>query len=296
MILISKGGRACVGLYVLGLAAAASGCGERASPVIARLMQARGLAAELQIRVTNAADAANRAVMADTDESSIAFAHEAEQETQVAARDLAELSRLLRSLEYSDEIALLDEFSSAYAKYRALDGEVLALAVENTNIKAQRLAFGASREAADALRDALTAASGLVPAKTAWQVRALALTATLAVREIQVLQGPHIAASETAVMTELEQQMAAAEANARHALEDAGKLSPEIHSASATIDAGLTRFLTINSQIVGLSRRNSNVRSLALSLGQKRILVAACEGSLRALGERLAKRDFTATR
>jgi hypothetical protein len=45
-----------------------------------------------------------------------------------------------------------------------------------------------------------------------------------------------------------------------------------------------------------LSRRNSNVRSLAMSLGEKRMLTAACEDSLRALRDALAKRGFTATR
>ena len=52
----------------------------------------------------------------------------------------------------------------------------------------------------------------------------------------------------------------------------------------------------VNAQIVALSRRNTNVRSLALSLGQKRTLTAACEDSLRALEDALAKRGFTATR
>lgn len=58
------------------------------------------------------------------------------------------------------------------------------------------------------------------------------------VREIQVLQAPHIADADDAVMTRMETRMAASEAAARSAL-------------------------TV------LSRRNTNVRSLALSLNQK---------------------------
>jgi hypothetical protein len=58
----------------------------------------------------------------------------------------------------------------------------------------------------------------------------------------------------------------------------------------------LDRFIGVNTQIVALSRRNSNVRSLAMSLGEKRMLTAACEDSLRALRDALAKRGFTATR
>jgi len=40
----------------------------------------------------------------------------------------------------------------------------------------------------------------------------------------------------------------------------------------------------------------TNVRSLAPSLGQKRMLAAACEDSLRALQDALSKRGFSATR
>jgi hypothetical protein len=42
--------------------------------------------------------------------------------------------------------------------------------------------------------------------------------------------------------------------------------------------------------------RNTNVRSLALSLGRKRSLSAACEDSLRELQDALSKRGFTGTR
>ena len=48
--------------------------------------------------------------------------------------------------------------------------------------------------------------------------------------------------------------------------------------------------------IIALSRKNTNVRSLALSLGRKRVVTAECEDQLRALGEALAKHESTATR
>ena len=54
--------------------------------------------------------------------------------------------------------------------------------------------------------------------------------------------------------------------------------------------------MAVNDEIVALSRRNSNVRSLALSLGRKRMVTAECEDELRALEEALAKHEFTATR
>jgi hypothetical protein len=64
---------------------------------------------------------------------------------------------------------------------------------------------------------------------------------------------------------------------------------------SAATEA-LDRFEKINAELVTLSRRNSNVRSLALSLGRKRTVTALCDDQLRALEEALAKHAFSATR
>jgi hypothetical protein len=118
-----------------------------------------------------------------------------------------------------------------------------------------------------------------------------------AVREIQVLQAPHIAESDETAMMRMEERMVAAEGAARSALKALASLvppasRPQLAAATAVFD----NFMGLNAQIVGLSRRNSNVRSLALSLGEKRKLTAACEDSLGALQETLAKRGFTATR
>jgi hypothetical protein len=50
--------------------------------------------------------------------------------------------------------------------------------------------------------------------------------------------------------------------------------------------------MTVNAQIIALSRRNTNVRSLALSLNQKRPLTTACEETLHALQDALAKHGY----
>jgi len=52
-------------------------------------------------------------------------------------------------------------------------------------------------------------------------------------------------------------------------------------------------FMGFHAEILKLSRHNSNVRSLALSLGRKRTLAATCEERLRALQQLLAKRDLS---
>jgi hypothetical protein len=269
----------------------ATSCGD-VNAALARLSEARQLSADLHVQFTKAADAANRAVMADTDELSVTFARESEQATLAVQKDIDTLGPMLKDLGYADESRLLQEFVSRFAEYQELDRRILDLAVQNTNLKAQRLSFGPAREAANAFRDALKA---LVPADPAnrWRVEALVATAVGAVREIQVLHAPHIADPDDAAMTRIEQEMATSEATARSALKGLGPLiGPGSEPRLADARAALDRFMALNAELIVLSRRNTNVRSLALSLDQKRALTIACEERLQALQAALAKRGY----
>ncbi|MEP7310679.1 MAG: hypothetical protein ABJA98_34690 [Acidobacteriota bacterium] len=276
-------------------ATVASGC--NVNGALEQLSEARRLTAELLVQFTKAADAANRAVMADTDQASVAFAREAEANQLAVQRDIDSLGPILQGLRYSAETHLLQAFVSQFAEYRALERRILDLAVENTNLKAQRLSFGPAQEAADSFRDALEAITPSIPAQDMWRGKALVATAVSTVREIQVLQAPHIADADEAVMTRMESHMAKSETAARSALETLATLvQPASRARLAVAATALDRFMDLNAEIIGLSRRNTNVRSLALSLDQKHTLTAACEGSLRELQNALAKRGFTGTR
>ncbi len=283
------------GLFVAGAAAAALGC--NADTSLERLTEARRLSADMLVQFTKASDAANRAVMADTDGAAASYAREADQMSQAVEQDMLALTPLLTQLRYRDESQRLDEFRLRFAAYRVLDRSVLELAVAGTNLKAQRLSFGEGREVADALVASLAA---LVPRDTArdgWQVQARVAAAGERTREIQALQAPHIAEPDDAAMTGIEQRMTTAETTARAALR---ALVPLVDEASQSRLAAATvsfdRFMTVNAEIVALSRQNTNVRSLALSLNQKRLATAACDESLRALADALASRGFSATR
>ena len=270
------------GLSVLVLAGLAAGCGD-VNSALQRLSEARRVSADLAIAFTKASGATDRAVMADTDAASIGFAREATTAKQTVHQDIAALRPLLAGLGYDDEAGLLDTFEKQLGRYEALDRQILDLAVENSNLKAQRLSFGPAQEAAESFARAVDAAA-YARAGDGWRARAAAATATAAVREIQVLQGPHIAAADDAPMAKIETRMKAEEAIARRAL---AALPPSADAAGA-----LDRFMTVNTQIVGLSHRNTNVRSLALALNQKQAVVNPCEQTLRALNDALAHRGF----
>ena len=292
-------GQTLVALGLGGLAlliGATSGCGD-VNAALEKLSEARQIAADLRVQFTTAADAANRAVMADTDEASVAFAGEARQAKEAVQKDIDALGPMLQSLSYADETRVLQEFASRFTAYDALDRRILDLAVENTNLKAQRLSFGPAQEAADAFRDALGPFANSVSARDAWQVRAVVATAVSAVREIQALEAPHIAEADDAAMARLEKRMTAAEGAARSALVTLATIGPKASRAQlAAATAALDKFMDVHAQILALSHRNTNVHSLALSLSQKPALATACEDRLRALDDALDKRGYKVAR
>ena len=98
-------------------------------------------------------------------------------------------------------------------------------------------------------------------------------------------------------MTRMESDMKASRDTAAASLEQLRAVAPpaadpDIEAATAA----LGRFQTTAAEVIRLSRRNSDVRSLALTLGRKRTVTALCEEQLRALDAALAKHQFAATR
>jgi hypothetical protein len=274
-----------------------SGAACTAPTALTQQVEARRLAADLQVQFANAREAGNRAVMAETDDGATSAAGEAEQATQAVLRDVEQLTPLLSSLGYGEERRLLEAFVRQFDAFRTLDAEILALAIENSNLKAQRLSFGPAREAAASVRAAVEAAARTAPPASAARAEAAAARAMVAVADIQVLQAPHIAEPDDEAMTKMEAQMTASESAARRALAELkGLLGSEGASHVAAAGAALDRFHAINVELIRLSRRNSDVRSLALSLGRKRTSAALCEDQLRALQEALGRHEFSATR
>jgi hypothetical protein len=262
-----------------------------------KLYDARRLASELRVSFTKAADASNRAVMADTDDASVAARDEALKARQVVDRDLDALQSVLHDLGYADELRYLAGFRTRYTEYRRLDDEILPLAIENSNLKAQRLSFGPAQEAAKAFRAALEGAVRAASPARMREAELLAARADIALLEIQVIHAAHIAESDDAAMTRMEARMSASGTAARKALEQLKATLPRAAAPQLELaDGALSKFLTVNAQIVALSRRNTNVRSLALSLGRKRAVTAECQDQLTGLGEALARHDSRATR
>lgn len=265
-----------------------SGC-RGSTNFLTQLDDARRLTAALRVRFNQASDASNLSVMADTDEASVKYATEAVSSKRALRSDMTSLKSLLEERGYAKELGFLGEFASRFEEYDKLDATILALAVENTNLKAQRLSFGPAREAADAFRVSLERVAAQVGAKDRCRVEGLTYQAVLAVRELQLLQGPHIAEADEAAMTRMEKDMAALEAKARAALAELREVASA--GAGSPLEAAATAFdrlSSVGSELVKLSRRNTNVRSLDFALRAKPPLALACDESLKLLVDALA--------
>jgi hypothetical protein len=282
-------------LFFATLVALSGGCSKSGS---SKLTEARGTAERLRATFSKASDASNRAVMADTDAVSKTYADEAMARGGEVDRTVASLRPILDSLGYTEEMRDLEEFVAAFEKYRTLDREVLTLAVENTNLKAQRMSFGIVREEADAIVAGLDEAAKSVPVAQSAQFAAGVAAATIAVRQIQILEAPHIAEATDDTMTALEAQMASQERAARVAITSLSSPSnaPATLAGLDRASKALDRFIAQNTEVVRLSRKNTNVRSLAMVLGPKPELVAACDGALERLATALAQRTSGGTR
>jgi hypothetical protein len=231
------------------------------------------------------AEAEKSAVMAETDEASQAFA---EQSTQAA--DKVETARqALESLVGSSrqEAQLLQEFSQCWERLQVIDREVLSLAVQNTNLKALRLSFGPAADAMRRMANALTHLMEVDPASpNAAGITRLAAQAVIGALHMYTLHAPHIAESTAARMEEMEADMQRLDAQVTGALQSLHALVDE--PGTPFLDAAWAAykdFQNINAEIVALSRQNSNIRSYALSLGQKRKMTAQCQDVLAALQE-----------
>jgi uncharacterized protein YukE len=232
-----------------------------------------------------AAEAEKSAVMAETDEASQAFAAQSIQASQHVEQARRALESLLEGKR--QEAHLFQEFSRCWAMLQEIDREVLALAVQNTNLKAFRLSFGPAAAAFRSMEDALTHLMDVVASSPdALPLTRLAAQAVLGALHMYTLQAPHIAESTVTRMEEIEAVMHSLDAQVTDALQ---RLQARVDEPGqpflGAAWAAYQDFRTLNAAIIDLSRQNSNVRSYALSLGQKRKMTAQCQDGLAALQE-----------
>jgi hypothetical protein len=236
------------------------------------------LVAGMRLNLASASEAEKSAVLAITDQDSKTFANQARLATLEVELDQKELEKQLATGGTPNERDLLVQFSRAFTDLQRIDSDLLVLATKNTNIKAYGLAFG---PAADDLQKMDSSLSNLVAKSSALpdarNVVLLAYGAQIAALRIQTLLAPHIAEESDRKMDELEEQMTKEDKEVR---KDLGGLNaiqklggnPDLE----TVFSNYKRFSEVRRRILTLSRENTNVKSLTISLGQKRKVLFLC--------------------
>ena len=241
--------------------------------------------ARMQLGLASESEAEKSAVLAITDKDSQTFADQARAATAGVERERQEIGALLAASGTQREQDLLAQFTAALGQLKSLDEEVLGLAVKNTNLKAYGLLFGA---AASTLAE-MDATLAQVIAKradspSARRVIPMAFGARLGVLRIQTMLAPHIAEESVEKMDQMEASMGKEEVQVRKDLDGLAALAkPEADADVTTALSQFGRYKELKARILALSRENTNVRSLALSLNQKRKAMALCLDALNAL-------------
>lgn len=239
----------------------------------------------MELALASASEAEKSAVLAITDQDSQNFADQARAATAEVERERQELGKLLATGGTKGEQDLLSRFSEAFGDLRRIDEEVLRLAVLNTNLKAFALAFGPAADTVTELDTALSrVAAKRAAAPDAMQVLRLASDARIGLLHTQILLAPHIAEESDARMDQLEVSMAEEVRRVRKSLDGlAGLPSLKRDADLAAAASAFVRYGDLKTRILALSRENTNVRSIALSLNQKRKAMIVSLDALNAL-------------
>ena len=235
----------------------------------------------MRLALASASEAEKSAVMAITDKDSQTYADQARAAAATVEQARNELAKLLKTGNQNEK-DLLDQFSKSFAEFERIDKDLLDLAVKNTNLKAYSLAFGPAAAALKEMDEALAHVATASAADT--KVARLADDARIAALRIQTLLPPHIAEESDQKMDELEAGMTKEDGTVRQSLQALTVMpnfsdNPDLKTAASSYD----RFSEIKAQILKLSRENTNVRSVAISLSQKRNVMFQCQDALAAL-------------
>lgn len=243
--------------------------------------QARPIVDRMSLALVSASEAEKSAVMAIADEESETFANQAREATVRVEQGRRELAELFERGGNGHEEKLLEQFSKAFTEFQRIDNDLLSLAVRNTNLKASRLAFGPAAAELDEMDAALARIVMQNSPSLDRRLVRLADDARIAALRIQTLLPPHIAEESDQKMDRMEYLMALEDRRVHESLDELAAMEKLAADPSlATARSSYARFSDTKTQILKLSRENTNVRSLSISLNQKRKIMLLCLDAL----------------
>jgi hypothetical protein len=243
------------------------------------------LVSKMRINLLEANAAEKNAVLAITDEESEAFAVQARQAAESVEKKRKELESIIQQGKHPKETELLNEFNICWSQYRKLDETILNLAVQNTNLKAQKISSTQCSQQIARFEESLNriiepdnknnqSSEAVMPAHEA----------LIASFKIFTLHQPHIEEADDKQMDKIEQSIKSYDDSAKKALNRLSGIaalrdSRDLKNALTAYD----RFMNLTGEVLRLSRMNTNIKSVELSLGKKRLISSQCQEILTSL-------------
>ncbi len=253
---------------------------------------------QMRINLLKSVEMEKNAVMAETDEESQVFADKSLAASAAVEQDQKQLNSLIEAAPIQDERNLVIEFNNCWTELRKLDQVILNLAVQNTNLKAASLSREKGAEAMRRFEHALEdVMRPYLRAQNEGRVTRLLYHAMTSALKLYNLHSFHIAEASDEKMDQIEMQMKAEENEASKSLDElTGIVGEKSRQALLQAKTAFTEFMEVTAEVIKLSRQNSNVKSLELSLGKKRKVAAQCDEILVTFQEAVQNRTFKATR
>ncbi len=255
------------------------------------IMKKNAIVSQMRINLLKSVEMEKNAVMAITDEESQKFADQSLAASAAVEQNLTHLRSLIDAAPLQDEKKLDSEFNTCWTELRKLDQVILELAVQNTNLKAASLSREKGAETIQrfehALEELMHSYAGTPNEGRITNLSFHAITAGL---KIYNLHSSHIAEASDEKMDQIETQIKAEENETTKSLDGLAEIVGE-GSKDLLLQAktAFSEFNDVAVKVIKLSRQNSNIKSLELSLGRKRKIAAQCDEILAAFQETVQK-------
>lgn len=251
------------------------------------------LLSTMKIHLLEAVESEKNAVLATTDKASEGFADQARQATERVESSRKEIESIIFREKLPRESGMMNEFNACWTQFKKLDEIILGLAVQNTNLKAQRISATQCAQEMEHFEESL---NRLIQRNRQGrqydQVVMLSDQALIASLKIFALHKPHIEATDDQVMDQIEQRIETYDESARKSLESLHRLASlgdDEDLKAAETEYG--RFMDLTGEVLKLSRMNTNIKSAELSLGKKRLIASQCREILATLQKTVQARD-----
>jgi hypothetical protein len=256
------------------------------------------LLSTMRSHLLEAIEAEKNAVLATTDEASEDFAAQARKAADDVESSRKEIESIINQEKLSRETEIISEFNSCWSQYRKLDETILDLAIQNTNVKAQKIS---STQCTQELEHFEGSLNRLIHRNTnerqCNEVAMLSYEALTASLKIFALHKTHIEEIDDLEMDKIEQSIKSYNESARRALGSLSRISDLSDNEDLkNAETAYERFMNLTGEVLRLSRMNTNLKSAELSLGKIRLISSQCQEILSTLQETVHAKQFKATR